>query len=119
MTWLPKGKVVSVEKVAVGPLPLLLTGVTWNVYWVLGIRPEALNNLISVPFTDLVVLVEAEVGLKVTSYPVISLLRVKQGTLSHWIVTELGNEEAIKFTTVPLGAERRNRMLSEVKYLCV
>ena len=63
----PEGKVVSVMTVADGPLPLSLNGVTWNVYCVLGMRPVAVNVLISVPVIDSVVLVEDEVGTKVTS----------------------------------------------------
>ena len=64
---IPEDKVVSLLTVADGPLPLSLNGVTWNVYCVLGMRPVTVNVLISVPVIDSVVLVEDEVGPKVTS----------------------------------------------------
>ena len=69
------------------PIPLPLTGVTWNVYSVLGIRPVAVNTLLPVPVTVSVV------GPKVTLYPVISLFLCKQFTLSHWRDTLLELEE--------------------------
>ncbi len=90
-----------------GPLPLSLNGMTWNVYCVLGMRPVAVNVLISVPVIDSVVLVDSEVDPKVTSYPVISLFLVRQDTLSHCSVTVLGVGEGTRFCTVPLGAEVR------------
>ena len=84
------------------PIPLSLTGVTWNVYSVLGIRPVAVNTLLSVPVTVSVV------GPKVTVYPVISLFLFIQFTLSHWRDTLLElEEEAIRFCTGPLGAGGR------------
>ncbi len=60
---IPEGKVVLLVIVADGPSPLSLNGVIWNVYSVLGMRPEAVNVLISVPF----ILEEAEDSPKVTS----------------------------------------------------
>ena len=81
------------------PIPLPLTGVTWNVYSVLGIRPVAVNTMLSVPLTVPVV------GPKVTVYPVISLFLSIQFTLSHWRDTLLElEEETIRFCTAPLGA---------------
>ena len=84
------------------PIPLSLTGVTWNVYSVLGIRPVAVNTLLPVPVTV------SMVGPKVTVYPVISLFLSIQFTLSHWRDTLLElEEETIRFCTGPLGAGGR------------
>ena len=69
--------VVCVISTTIVPGPLALTGVTWNVYAVLGIRPLAVNTLLSVP------VIVSVLGPKVTVYPVISLFLTKQFTLSH------------------------------------
>ncbi len=61
---LPEGKVVSLVIVADAPSPLSLNGVTWNVYSVLGMRPEAVKFLVSVP---VILEDEAEDSPKVTS----------------------------------------------------
>ena len=76
-----------------------------NVYWVLGMRPEAVYSLMSVPVTVSVVLAEVEVGPKVTLYPIISLFLSIQATRSHWMVIVLGVGVAIRFCTLP-GAVR-------------
>ena len=92
------------------PVPLPLTGVTWNVYPVLGIRPVAVNTLLTVPVTVSVVVggtvsMGVGVGPKITLYPVISLFLSIQFTLSHWRDTLLElEEETTRFCTGPLGA---------------
>ncbi len=103
--YIPGGKVV-VSMITPSELPssLALKGITVNVYWVLGMRPEAVNVLMSVPVTVSVVLVSVEVGPKVTLYPIISLFLSIQSTRSHWTFIVLGVGVAIRFCTLPLGA---------------
>ena len=96
---------VSLVTSADSPSSLALNGVTVNVYWVLGMRPEAVYSLMSVPVTVSVVLAEVEVGPKVTLYPIISLFLSIQATRSHWMVIVLGVGMAIRFCTLP-GAVR-------------
>ncbi len=110
---IPEGKVVvSMTTPSDVPSSLALKGVTVNVYWVLGMRPEAVNVLMSVPVTVCVVLVSVKVGPKVTLYPVISLFLTMQATRSHWTVTVLGVGVVIRFSTLPLGAVRGRVMSS-------
>ncbi len=106
MFGIPAGKVVAIVTSSDIPPALALKGITSNVYWVLGMRPEAVNVLVSVPVTISVVLIEVKVGPKVTLYPIISLFLSMHMIRSHWTVTALGVGVAIKFCTLLLGAVR-------------